>query len=317
MVTNMDFKQKMKTSMLPVSVYNNLWTATLGMPIQTIPCHYQYLQREVYFQDYLDLFCCPPGGNETFQRVQINGHQTVDIPNLPPDPTGAYTVIDPATGNLRLIVDYDFPYNGQLGKNRKIQYILIGEAAPKPAAPKMNAKGDDKANSYFYNTKHINSTSYFSEPVDAFGILGNTKTNKLIRLADKGVLLLDLLPYAIKYSTQLRSRLNKRGNTQDFWDNPVNPYSLFSRMSGFIGCLHSGWDLSLMATPTISNYIVEPINGFAPIAIPGNPGVHPVEFRTLRPNVNRYRASDYRKVTNSNNPGALYGPTAKLIQDSF
>jgi hypothetical protein len=297
--------------------YNNLWTATLGTPIQTIPCYYQYLQREVYYQDYLDLFCCPPGGNETFQRVQINGHQTVDIPNLPPDSTGAYTVIDPATGNVKLIVDYDFPYKGELCKNRKIQYILIGEAAPSPAIPNVNATGNDTSNSYFYNTKHIKSTSYFSAPVSAFGVLGNTKTDKLVGLATNGVLLLDLFPFACNYDTSLRNRLNLLGVTQDFWDNPVNPYSLFNRMGGLIGCLHSCWDLSLMATPTISNYIVEPINGFAPIAIPGNPGIHPVEFRTLRPNINRYRASYYRKVTNSNNPGALYGPTAKLIQDSF
>ena len=39
--------------------YEDLWVnpapAGFGMPLHLIPNYYQYLQREVYFQDYLDI----------------------------------------------------------------------------------------------------------------------------------------------------------------------------------------------------------------------------------------------------------------------
>ena len=114
--------------MLTQLEYNDLWRINLGLPLHNIPCYFQYLQREVYFQDYLDLFCCPTNGNPTFERIDVNGHQTVFINGLHADPNGVYTLVDQG-GQVRLIVDYEFPYDRtELCKGREIKYILIGDA---------------------------------------------------------------------------------------------------------------------------------------------------------------------------------------------
>jgi hypothetical protein len=194
--------------------YNDLWTINLGLPLHNIPCYYQYLQREVYFQDYLDLFCCPTNGNPTYERINVNDHQTVSIQGLQADPNNAYTLID-GKGVVRLIVDYDFPFDRkELCKGRRIQCILIGEAAPSASIPDVNKKHDDSANSYFYNTRHILSTPYFTAPVKAFGIVGGNKTEKLLSLAREGFILLDLFPFSDTYNSETRKKINYT----PFWD---------------------------------------------------------------------------------------------------
>jgi hypothetical protein len=212
--------------------YNNLWTATLGLPIQNIPCYYQYLQREVYYQDYLDLFCCPKNGHPTYERISVNGHHTVLIPNLQLNPNGAYTVID-STGQVRLIVDYDFPYYGELCKNRDIKYILIGEAPP--------ATG-----SYIYKDA---KGSYITAPLSAFNI--NTKKlsrlNRLIDFAKNGYLLLDLFPFAIDFESTLGIHIRNillNNNTNNGLNSLMN--SLFNKTRNLI-CLHHYWDFCLVA----------------------------------------------------------------------
>ena len=55
--------------MLTQANYNDLWTNVLGLPLQDLPIYYIYLQREVYFQDYLDLFCCPNNERPSFERI--------------------------------------------------------------------------------------------------------------------------------------------------------------------------------------------------------------------------------------------------------
>ena len=231
--------------MLTLANYNNLWTATLGLPIQNIPCYYQYLQREVYYQDYLDLFCCPKNGNPTYERISVNGHHTVLIPNLQPDPNGAYTVIDSAE-HVRLIVDYDFPYYGELCKNRDIKYILIGEAPPAPSFPIL-VTDKDKENSYFYNVKHLKSTSYLNEPIKAFNVRGREKEEKLIGLADKGILLIDLSIFAISYSQNSRTIIGS-----------ILLPELIARIQS-LNCLNPQWDFCLVAPQTTSVTIINEI----------------------------------------------------------
>lgn len=215
--------------MLTQAQYNNLWTVTLGLPIQQIPCYYQYLQREVYFQDYLDLFCCPNNGGPTFVRVHINGYYTID-PGFVILHNPAYTI---QLGNqVRLIVDYDFPYAGQLCKNREIKYILIGEAA------------HPSSKTYFYNINHTNYTPWFAEPVKAWGVLGINKRDKLIGLADNEVLLLDLSPFAISYDSALRILIST--NLSANLNNRINK----------LICLNVNWNFCFIAPKETSIGII-------------------------------------------------------------
>lgn len=308
--------------MLTAPQYINLWTNVMGMPIQNIPCYYQYLQREIYFQDYLDLFCCPPNGNPTYGRLKVGNHDTILLP-FKIDPNPSYTI--PFNNQDRLIVDYDYPYTKELCKKRLIEYILIGEAPPAPFIPRIKG-GLDLDNSYFYNLTHKKSTSYYNEPLKAWDVArvknGALKTNELIDLANRGVILLDLFPFAITFSTEIRKNLNRLGITMDFWENTKNPYSIANRISDFNNpvspcCLDKLWDLSLIAPPLITSFIVDPVNNFLPINVPSNPGAHPTEFRTLYPHPDRYNRSDYRKIAICNNSSKLYGPIHDLIRLSF
>ncbi len=238
--------------MLDQTQYNNLWTNTFGLPIQQIPCYYQYLQREVYFQDYLDLFSCPNSRSPTFVRVYINGYYTID-PGFDILHNPAYTVEQDK--KVRLIVDYDFPYAGQLCKNREIKYILIGEAAPAPSIPLLNNNQEDISNTYFYNKTHVGSTNYFNAPLKAWGINKKTKENKdkskteiLVELADKGVLLIDLSPFAVNYNEQMREKISQ---------------CLFKDLETRIqnlSYLNSKWDFCLIAPQKTSMGILNRVN---------------------------------------------------------
>ena len=166
--------------------YNDLWTINLGLPLHNIPCYYQYLQREVYFQDYLDLFRCPTNGNPTYERIVVHGHQTVSVQGLQADPNNAYTLID-GKGVVRLIVDYDFPFDRkELCKGRRIKYILIGEAAP-------------PSGSYIYKDA---KGSYITAPLSAVGLNPTrmSRTERLLEFANNGFLLLDFFPFAINFA---------------------------------------------------------------------------------------------------------------------
>lgn len=282
--------------MLDQTQYNNLWTNTFGLPIQQIPCYYQYLQREVYFQDYLDLFGCPNSGNPTFVRDK---HMSV-YPGFRILHNPAYTV---QQGNqVRLIVDYDFPYAGQLCKNREIKYILIGEAA------------HTSSKTYFYNINHTDYTPYLKAPLDAWGVNASSKLGKLIGLANEGVILLDLFPFALSYNTNFRERLNKSGVTNSFWDDAMNAYSIKNRINRALPAyLNNDWDLAFVAPCKISEYIVNPQNGFQPLTM-SNIGLHPVQFRSQNQNKTRCNlGAQWRKVAVS----SAGSPTQQLIQAAF
>jgi hypothetical protein len=184
--------------------YEDLWVnpapGGFGMPLHIIPNYYQYLQREVYFQDYLDLFGCK--SIETFPRTDDNYIDPGFV--ILHDPT--YTKI--INGKVYLKVDYDFPYKKELCKNRCIKYIMIGEAAP------------SKSGTYFYDINQINTTSWLSAPLKAFFNAGMTtvpymkptnsieKRDLLLELAKQGYLLIDLFPFAVNYNN-IRERLNQ------------------------------------------------------------------------------------------------------------
>ena len=178
--------------MLTQANYNDLWTNVLGLPLQDLPIYYIYLQREVYFQDYLDLFCCPNNERPSFERIILDGRHTVAISDLQPDPNGEYTIID-AQGHVRLIVQYDFPFErNELCKGRNIKYILIGEAAP-------------PSGGYIYKDA---KGSYITAPLSALGLSPTrmSRTERLLEFANNGFLLLDLFPFAIDFNNTLIER---------------------------------------------------------------------------------------------------------------
>lgn len=193
--------------------YKKMWTkptqSGFGMPIHTIPSYHQYLQREVYQQDYLDLF----GGSATFSRESDEVEFGVPLKifleknGVLVNPCSPY--VKKIKGVDCLLVDYDYPYSKTelaKSKDRSIQFVLIGEAAPPLTA-------SNEKNFYFYNINHRGATQYFNAPAKAF-IEGyankNSKKAKketLEKLACKGVLLIDLFPFSIIYSDSFRKEI--------------------------------------------------------------------------------------------------------------
>jgi hypothetical protein len=238
--------------------YNVLWINVLGLPAQDIPDYYIYLQREVYFQDYLDLFCCPKDERPTFERVILNGRHTVAIPGLQPDPNGEYTILD-AQGYVRLIVHHDFPYFGKLCENRTIKYILIGEAPP----PSGN---------YIYKG---DNTGYITAPLSAMGIQGLNGFERLCAFADKGYLLLDLFPFAVDFNN---SSVNKA--ILNFLNGPnieVLIRALFLKMRGLI-CLPEEWDFCLVAPKRTSLAILRWLDANNNSDFNGKSTIHPLDL---------------------------------------
>lgn len=231
--------------MLTLKDYQRLWTKPL-------PHYHQYLQREIYQQDYLDLF----NGTITYNRLK-NGSRfgillSKLVSGIPLHPCYVDALPD-ANGKLVdcLLVDYDYPFTRtelENNKERCIKYIMIGEAAP-PMTAQMND------GTYFYNVKHTGSTPYFAAPCKALDISGNSKTQKLSDLAGKGVLLLDLFPFAVSYDTKLRDVLNKSGTTDFFW-NGNNPWSIQSRLKALAKSLCQDWDLCMIAPEKISIHVL-------------------------------------------------------------
>lgn len=188
-----------------------------------MPSYHEYCIRENQIQDYLDIF----RGRNTRADREFN--------------------------------DGEHPYQKYLNPENPpcIKYIMIGEAAP-PLNPT-----NDSENSYFYNVLHTGNTDYFNAPCNAFGIVGTTKIEKLAALAQKGVLLLDLFPFAVSYSTAFRNHLCDRNVVRFFWECESNPYSIKNRIKEIIKSkllCKVDVKLAFIAPPIISYCIAEGIN---------------------------------------------------------
>jgi hypothetical protein len=156
-----------------------------------IPCYFEYLQREVYYRDYLDLFLGI--SVETFEREIIEGKQTVFVKELMvEDESIKKRTCKLKNGEIRLIVDHAYPYKDLLGTIKKVKYILIGEAAP--------ASGK-----FIYKDA---MGSYITAPLRASGInCNNLKSFKrLSEFAKKGFLHVDLYPFAFNFEKHNRLR---------------------------------------------------------------------------------------------------------------
>lgn len=257
-------------SILSHAEYLNRWTAPAPNGFgQTIcpPCYHEYLQREVYFNDYLDLF----RNVITFNRiphldrfyVPITGCPILGVLDIPEHEL--YTInID---GIVYLLVDYDYPWSlTELKKKRCIKYVMFGECA-RPLNPTILVNGDcnipngDNNNTYFYNILHLSNTPYLNAPRSAFGCPNyrpcpENKIETLLCLASKGVLLLDIFPFAKKYNTTFRNYLNDNGITEYFFNELITLISIFRRKykcdKEVLACF--------VAPPIISHFLANIIN---------------------------------------------------------
>jgi hypothetical protein len=271
--------------------YQKLWDNYFAPQIRVpMPDFLQFTEAERLLQDYLDIF----RGNNS----RVAGQPTL----------------------------YEHPFfkpNGspKLESIPQIRYILIGECRMPLKAPKLNEcvpfKGDTE-NTYFYDIRHVKPTPYFNKPLKVWEFEGKItcpreKAKALLHLASNGVLLLDLFPFAINYTTGIRQSLNEGGITKSFWDDPLNPYNLKSRICSIRSLLHEEWDLTMIAPVTISAHIVNPINGFAVLPIVPT-GLHPSQFQSIGMAHQRHKnAANYRKVAIASSGFT----TAELIGLSF
>ena len=256
--------------------YNFRWTSPAPVGFnQTIcpPCYHEYIQREVYKQDYLDLFI----NIKTFERnlidaryyVKVTGCPILGVLGIPSH--DLYTIM--LDGALYLLLDYDYPWTGtwtdkESKKKLCIKYVMIGEASPQPT-PKIVGYGvEDKNNSFYYNILHIKGTGYFAEPLKAFGIIRQIKNKvhkkaALIDLADKSNILLDIFPFAIDYEP-IRDYLNNTGVTEFYFKELMTVINLFKTK---YKCKEDVKGV-FVAPPTISHYLAKLFNGLTtPITV--------------------------------------------------
>jgi hypothetical protein len=148
------------------------------------------------------------------------------------------------------------PYLKDLGtKKREIKYVLIAEAPT--------------STTYFYNPTHSYS-AYFWEPYTALidewqeRDLTLSKLDLLIKFADKGVLLLDLFPYAIDYNPIRDSIIQNRLHL-NYWESDIeiNPYSARHRILGISKLMARKVKACLIAPPKISHHLAYAINSFS------------------------------------------------------
>lgn len=224
---------------------------------------------------------------------------------------------------------YEHPYfknNGQplLSETPSVKYILIGESRPRRKSQKIKDCSPilgDENNTYFYDVTHISKTQPWLSAARTcwaaphFRPCPTNKIKTLLNLAQKGILLLDLFPFAISYTSRIRALLNNTGVTQSFWNNIENHYNLENRIRQINSLLSKDWDLTLVAPCVISEHIVNPNNNYPALDIP-TPGLHPNTFRM--PLVDETRCAscgvghEWKKIA-----VAQQAPSARLLNLSF
>lgn len=200
-------------AILSYEEYISRWTAPAGFgQIIDPPCYHEYLQREVYKQDYLDLFF----GKKTFERNEIDEKYYVKIPDLEIPLHKSYTIVHEK--QLFILVDYKYPWTCEELKERSIEYVMIGEAAPSDMAYffyyVLNLQNEKTLKKNKNNKIIKDYKGYVTAPYSAIIKETTKKCNDsdkrdiLIEFAKKGVLLVDLFPFAVDYD-KLRNRLIK------------------------------------------------------------------------------------------------------------
>lgn len=243
--------------MLPLALYNNLWTSPMPLgfarplPDPDYPAYADYLLRENQIQDYLDLF----RGYNSRGNAPVRG-----IPE-----------------QVQIEHGYDHPFEGFFGNGpMAIKYILIAEAAPPLNPPIMGIAGPnfggqfgDIANTFFYNINHLGGTPYFSAVMAAFGIPAGHKAIRLFHLAQHGVLLLDLFPFSLNYNAGLSHKQNlvNAGVSSKFWGLPgfLGPETIGSRIEALrrnekASLLSDSVRLAFLAPPILMHFLAGQVN---------------------------------------------------------
>lgn len=205
----------------------------------------------------------------------------------------------------------------KLAETPSIKYILVGEARKLQKDEKLrscNPLDADINNTFVYDIRHLKSTPWLSSMVKAWNCKNykpctENKIESLLSLASKGVVLLDLFPYAIDYNTNLRKQLNKNGATKLFW------FGLENRINNLQYELWSGWDLSFVTPCSISEYILSNSPEFKALKIMV-PGMHSFSMRDICTIHAAKRAgkSTFKKQTINR---SYLAPSAELIKASF
>lgn len=208
------------------------------------PPYDEYIIRENMFQDYLDIF----RGVNTRGNIAIRPHEPAIW--YYPHP---FFIVDEAT-NLRNIP--------QLIDRPCIKYILIAEAPPKVKNEDLNLEDNERIK-YIYNS-HLRGGSYITAPLNAFGTIGANQmpqTQRLLALATNGVLVLDLYPFAIKYTSQIRNSLTKNNILANFYCDQINLYSVYNRLNTILNEIqyHKILKGCFIAPPNTSNAIANHI----------------------------------------------------------
>lgn len=101
----------------------------------------------------------------------------------------------------------DHPYEALFKNNLEIKYVLIAEAAP-------------STGKYIYTTA---DGPYITSVLRAIAKNVPEKTiDRKLELANHGILILDLFPFAIDYNTDIRNALNNNNKVTDSFFNGTN-----------------------------------------------------------------------------------------------
>ncbi len=199
-------------------------------------------------------------------------------------------------------------------KGSEVQYIFVAEAAP------FHDKSKTEVGAYFYNYQNVEglATPYFRAPCKAFRVeYENPLTTEraitaLQELAKKGVILLDLFPFAISIDSTLRKKIAGLGILKHFWDE--NDYSIKTQIKDLCSnhniSLHEKWDLCLIAPPLVSCHLIGAYDHLN--VAPFTNGLHNnATFNSILPNV--LRGCDHKKVAVDTSGH----PNTTLIKEAF
>ena len=267
--------------------FESIWKEHFnGIVKCAIPSYGEYLINERMVEDYLDIFrgknTRPQDSSMPYEHPFFNLDGTCKLAEIP-----------------------------------RIKYILVGEARPLPKDVRLhscNPIDADLNNTYVYDIRHLKSTPWLSALIkawkcNAYKPCTENKIDSLLCSASKGVLLLDLFPYPIKYSSPIREKLNKSGTTKFFW------LALENKINSLRNELIDGWDLSFVTPYKVSDFILKNTAEFDPLKIIV-PGTHSFRMREACTKYASKRAgkSTFKKQTINR---SYLSPSAELIASSF
>jgi hypothetical protein len=209
----------------------------------------EYLIREHMFEDYLDIF----------KGVNTRDHRTIKLCEE------GY---------------YDHPYfkkNDCLIDTPKLKYIMIGEAAPALLDKLKKRISISERNkiiecTYFYDIDQLGKTSWLSAPVKAFRdsnppripyakpTNSDKKINLLLELAKEGYLLIDLFPFSLKFSSNIRKKLNSKGVSNFFFKELQTKIDFILKDLNVITNSEMKVKVAFSGPPTVHHYLAYKIN---------------------------------------------------------